>query len=127
MKKEAEAHAEEDKKKKELVDKKNDAESLIFTAEKTLKDAGEKAPADLKSEVEDKSKALKDILETGTKEDLDAKSKDLMDSLQKLGSSMYQQSQAQTPPSDQTADGDQPKPENKGNDKSTPEEGEVVN
>ena len=127
MRAEAEKHASEDSTKKAHIEARNQADSLIFTAEKTLKDAGEKAPADLKSEVEDKSKALKDILETGTKEDLDAKSKDLMDSLQKLGSSMYQQSQAQTPPSDQTADGDQPKPENKGNDKSTPEEGEVVN
>ena len=83
MQAEAEAHAAEDAEKKTKIEAKNQADSLIFTAEKTLKDAGDKAPADLKKEVEDKSQALKDILETGTKEDLEAKSKDLMDSLQK--------------------------------------------
>jgi len=68
--------------------------------------------ADLKKEVEDKSQALKDILETGTKEDLEAKSKDLMESLQKVGAEMYKQ----TPP-----------PAEEKPDAKKPEEGEVVN
>ena len=116
MRKEAEAHATEDAEKKTKIEAKNQADSLIFTAEKTLKDAGDKAPADLKKEVEDKSQALKDILETGTKEDLEAKSKDLMDSLQKVGAEMYKQ----TPPPTEE------KPEDKKEDKKA-EEGEVVN
>jgi molecular chaperone DnaK len=120
MKAEAEKHQAEDLEKKAKIEARNQADSLIFTSEKTIKDAGEKAPADLKKEVEDKVKNLKDILEIGTKEDLEAKSKDLMDSLQKLGGSMYQQ---QTPPPDQN---DQTKKaEDKKEDK--PEEGEVVN
>jgi len=120
MKTEAEKHQAEDLEKKAKIEARNQADSLIFTSEKTLKDAGDKAPADLKKEVEEKVKSLKDILETGTKEDLEAKSKDLMDSLQKLGGSMYQQ---QTPPPDQS---DQTKKaEDKKEDK--PEEGEVVN
>ena len=114
MRQEAEAHAAEDAEKKTKIEARNQADSLIFTAEKTIKDAGDKAPADLKSDVEAKSKALKDILDSGSKEDLESKSKELMESLQKLGGSMYQQ---QTPPAEEP-----PKPDDK-----KPEEGEVVN
>jgi molecular chaperone DnaK len=123
MKAEAEKHATEDSEKKAKIEARNQADSIIFTAEKTLKDAGDKAPADLKKEVEDKVTALRGILETGSKEDLDAKSKDLMDSLQKVGSSMYQQSGPETPP------GATPPPEDKPPGKSgdEPEEGKVVN
>lgn len=121
MRREAEAHSAEDTQKKSQVEARNQADSLIFTAEKTLKDAGDKAPADLKKEVEDKSKALKDILESGTKEDLEAKSKDLMDSLQKLGGSMYSApSEAPQSEGGPAANGTPPK-----SDKA--EEGEVVN
>ena len=62
-------------KKKEMIETKNAADSLIFTAEKTLKDAGDKADSSLKKEVEDKIADLKSVLETGTKEDLE-KNKD---------------------------------------------------
>ncbi|MCL5675651.1 MAG: molecular chaperone DnaK [Patescibacteria group bacterium] len=89
MTKEAEMHADEDKAKKEKVESRNQADTLVFTAEKSLKDAGDKVPADLKKEVEDKTAALKAILDSGTKEDLEAKSKDLSDVLQKIGSAMY--------------------------------------
>jgi molecular chaperone DnaK len=122
MRQEAEAHKAEDEQKKAKIDAKNQADSMIFTAEKTLKDAGDKADAATKKDIEDKVKSLKDILETGSKEDLEAKSKDLMDSLQKLGSAMYSQ---QTPPA-----GDQPKADNPSDapksDGAKPEEGEVV-
>ncbi|MEK7154590.1 MAG: molecular chaperone DnaK [Patescibacteria group bacterium] len=121
MRKEAEAHATEDAEKKSKIESKNQADSLIFTAEKTIKDAGDKAPAELKTEVEDKVKALKDILESGTKEDLEAKSKDLMDSLQKLGAEMYR-----APSEAPQSEGGQTKPEDKKEDKKA-EEGEVVN
>lgn len=118
MRKEAEAHAAEDAEKKSKIESKNQADSLIFTAEKTLKDAGDKASAELKKEVEDKIAALKAILESGSKEDLEAKSKDLMDSLQKLGAEMYKQ----TPPPTEE------KPaEEKPADAKKAEEGEVVN
>jgi molecular chaperone DnaK len=119
MRHEAEAHAEEDAQKKAKIEARNQADSLIFTSEKTLKDAGDKAPADLKSEVETKVKDLKAVLETGTKEDLEAKTKDLMDSLQKLGGSMYQQQQA--------SPAAQPTQEPPKSDDKKPEEGEVVN
>lgn len=121
MRKEAEMNAAEDAKKKAAIEARNQADSLIFTAEKTLKDNGDKAPADLKKEVEDKTKALKDILETGSKDDLEAKSKDLMESLQKLGSSMYQQA-----PDQQGAPQAEPTPEEPKKSEGKPEEGEVV-
>ena len=123
MKAEAEKFAAEDAKKKERIEARNQADSMIFTAEKTLKDAGDKGDAALKKEVEDKVKAVKDILETGTKEDLEAKSKDLMDSLQKLGATMYNQ---QTPPAGDQPTGDATQTPPTG-DAKKPEEGEVVN
>lgn len=121
MRKEAESHASEDAEKKAKIEARNQADSLIFTTEKTLKDAGDKAPADLKKEVETKKQALKDILESGSKEDLDVKSKDLMESLQKIGSSMYSAPSEAKPGEGESTAGptDQPK--------SKPEEGEVVN
>ncbi|MBI2442644.1 MAG: molecular chaperone DnaK [Candidatus Levybacteria bacterium] len=88
MTKEAETHAKEDEEKKEKVEARNMADSLIFTAEKSLKDAGDKVGADVKKEVEEKISALKASLDTGTKEDLEAKTKDLSDSLQKVGQAM---------------------------------------
>lgn len=116
MRHEAEAHASEDAEKKAKIEARNQADSLIFTAEKTIKDAGDKADAALKTEVEDKVKALKEILETASKEDLEAKTKELMDSLQKLGSAMYQKpDEAQNPAEAPKSEGGKP------------EEGEVVN
>lgn len=122
MRKEAELHATEDAEKKAKIETRNQADSMIFTAEKTLKDAGDKASDALKKEVEDKVAALKSILETGIKEDLEAKSKDLMDSLQKLGSAMYQnQPQPDAPKTEgEPATEEAPKSDKKA------EEGEVV-
>src|SRR6185436_4295233 len=61
MKKEAEAHAEEDRKRKETVDMRNQADTLISVSEKTLKDGADKVKAEDKTAVEEKIKALKDI------------------------------------------------------------------
>ena len=101
MQKEAEKFKEEDTKKKESIEARNHADNMIYVAEKSLKDAGDKVKEDIKKEVEDKIKALKDILASGSKEDLEAKTKDLSDTLSKVGQSMYQGQQGQpeaTPP-----------------------------
>src|SRR5581483_5433282 len=85
MKKEAEAHAEEDRKRKETVDMRNQADTLISVSEKTLKDAGDKAKAEDKASVEEKVKALKDVKD---KDDIDAikKAMDaLSEAIQKVG------------------------------------------
>jgi molecular chaperone DnaK len=98
MKTEAEAHKAEDEVKKAQIDAHNQADSLIFTSEKALKDAGDKVKPEIKKEVEDKIKALKDILETGSKEDLEVKTKELSEALQKIGAEMYKNQSASAPP-----------------------------
>jgi len=113
MVKDAQAHAEEDKKKKELIDAKNIADSLIYTAEKSLRDAGDKVPADIKTSVEAKIKALKDVLPNGTLDDLKNKTQELSLETQKIGQAMYgQQGQGGTPRPDGTNPGGGPQPEN---------------
>lgn len=128
MTREAELHAKEDEEKKEKIEARNQADSLIFTAEKSLKDAGDKVADGLKKEVEEKIKALKDILDTGSKEDLEAKTKDLSESLQKVGQTMYQQqgpAQGQEG-AQETPNSEEQKDEKKDKDSDEPVEGEVV-
>jgi molecular chaperone DnaK len=91
MTKEAELHAKEDEEKKGKIEARNHADALIFTAEKALKDGGDKVPSDVKTEVEEKIKALRDILDSGSKEDLETKTKELSESLQKVGEAAYKQ------------------------------------
>jgi molecular chaperone DnaK len=130
MTKEAEAHAEEDAQKKEKIEARNQADSLIFTAEKSLKDAGDKVAEDVKKDVEEKVSSLKAILDSGSKEDLETKTKELSDALTKVGESMYKSNEAgsgSTGQSDQTSQADgEAKPEDSDK-KDEPVEGEVVN
>ena len=94
MVKDAEANAEADKKKREEVDVKNQAESLVFQVEKNLKEHGEKINADDKSKIESDLKDLKEAVE---KNDLDAmkqKIQDLTQSSMKMGEAMYKDQQA---------------------------------
>ncbi len=123
MKKEAELHAEEDKKKKELVEKKNEADSLIFQTEKTLKDAGDKITEDEKKEIEEAVKALKEAKdkEDATVESIDEAFKKAYESLSKYGERLYK---AASEAQQGAPAGDVKKDEPKNGDK--PEEGEVV-
>lgn len=89
MTKEAEAHAEEDKKKKEEIEIRNNADTLIYTAEKSLKDAGDKVSAEIRTDVEQKLNELKSIKDTGSAEDVKAKGDALGEALQKIGAEMY--------------------------------------
>ncbi|MCP6719141.1 MAG: molecular chaperone DnaK [Patescibacteria group bacterium] len=90
MKKEAELHAEEDKKKKELIEVKNTADTLIYAAEKTLKELGEKISPDVKKEIEEKMEGLKKVKESDNIEDIKSKTSDLSQVVQKIGAEMYQ-------------------------------------
>ncbi len=85
MKKEAEAHADEDLKKKELIETRNSAEQLIYTAEKSLKDHGDKVPAETKTEIENKIKELKEAKDKDDKKVIEEKTSALSDTLQKIG------------------------------------------
>ncbi len=128
MRKEAEENAAADSEKKERIEVRNKADNMLYVAEKTLKDAGEKVKPEDKSSVEEKIKALKDILESGSKTDLEAKTNELSDAVQKVGAGMYQQDASnQTPNADpQSADTKETdSTEDKKDDKKV-EEGEVV-
>ncbi|HPN81076.1 MAG TPA: Hsp70 family protein, partial [bacterium] len=93
MKTDAAAHAEEDKKKRELIDLKNQAENLIFTSEKTLRDAGDKVEAETRKTVMDRVEDLKKAKD-GEDKDLLQKNYDaLSQEIQKVGSAMYSSGQ----------------------------------
>ena len=72
---EAEKYKAEDQEKASKIEAKNRADQMIATSEKALKDAGDKAPKEVKEKIEEKVKSLKDILETGSKEELEEKKK----------------------------------------------------
>jgi len=114
MQKEAEEHAEEDKKKKELVEVRNRAEQQIYATEKAISDLGEKAPEDLKSQAEEKMKDLKEELEKedATKESLEEKEKALNEVAMKLGQMVYEQA-AEQQKAEGAADGASENAENK--------------
>jgi molecular chaperone DnaK len=97
MKKEAEIHAEEDKKKREGIEAKNYADSLIYTSEKTLKDAGDKVQAEAKKEIEEKIEALKKVKDGDNIEEIKNKTAELSQAIQKVGEQMYKQNQPGQP------------------------------
>jgi len=101
MKKDAEIHAAEDKKKQEGIETKNLAEQVVYTAEKTLKDAGDKVNADMKKDAETKISALKEAQKADNIDDIKAKAKELSEHMQKIGTELYKnnpQGKPQTPP-----------------------------
>lgn len=121
MVREAESHAASDKKKKEEVETRNMADSLCYTAEKSLRDAGDKVPADVKTEIETKVKALRDVLQTAPVEDLKNKTQELSLSLQKIGQAMYGQN------GQPGATGPQGNPAGSGPQQSGPSDGDTQN
>ena len=120
MKEEAEKYAEEDRKERERIEVRNKADNMIYVAEKSLKDAGDKVSKEVIEEVEAKIKELKEILDKGTKEELEDKINALSQALQKIGQTMYEQSNKQA-----SKDGGEKK--KNGNNEKNVEEGEVIN
>ena len=92
--KEAEQYADDDKKKKELVEAKNQAESMVYQTESTLKEVGDKISADEKKKVEDKVEDLKKAKDSDNLDDIKAKTDALMTELNNLSQKLYQQTQA---------------------------------
>jgi len=105
MKQDAQTHAEEDKKQKEKVEHQNLAETMIYTAEKMLKDAGEKVTAEEKKEVEEKIEALKKVKDSDDHEAIKKAADELSTVAQKVGAKMYQE-QSNRPPSQGGQQGD---------------------
>lgn len=102
MKSDAAAHEEEDKKKRELIETRNQAETLIYTAEKTLSDASDKVDSNLKSDVETKISALKEVKDKDNLEEMKTQLEGLSKSLQEVGAKMYEQASKETAASSST-------------------------
>jgi molecular chaperone DnaK len=97
MKKEAELHAEEDKKKREQVEIKNQADAAVFQTEKLIKDAGDKIKAEDKKELEEKVEALKKVKDGDNFDEIKKKMEELSAVAQKIGAAMYQSAQGAQP------------------------------
>ena len=114
MLKDAEANAADDAKRKELIEIKNQAETLINTTEKGLADYGDKISADEKAKIEADLNALREAIKGENKDDIQAKTQALMQSSMKIGEMMYKDLQANTAgttdtsgkPDDGVVDGD---------------------
>ena len=89
MKRDAELHAEDDKKKKELVEAKNRADALVYTAEKSLRDAGDKVEQPIKDEVNQKIEALKKLKDAEDISEIKNAETALAQALSKIGEAMY--------------------------------------
>src|SRR5487761_1098853 len=89
MVKEAEAHAEEDRRRAEAVETKNRAEHLAYQAEKALKDAGDKVPAELRSDIEGKVAAVRDAITKNDDAAIKSAHDTLQASIQKIGEAVY--------------------------------------
>jgi len=111
MVKDAEIHAEEDKLKKEAVDLKNEADALVFRAEKSLNDFKDKVPKEVAAEIQSKVDACKEALKTEDAEKIKAAKNDLEQSIQKIGEAMQQQAGAPGAPPPGGNNSSQPKEE----------------
>ncbi len=102
MRKEAESHADEDRKRKELIEARNNADNAIYTAEKALRDLGDKVPANVKSQVEDSIGKLRQTTSSDDPAAIKKATEDLFQVVQQIGAAAYgagqQQQPGETPP-----------------------------
>ena len=89
MKKEAELHAQDDKRKRELSEVKNLADNLVYTTEKTLREMGDKVSSEIKKEIEEKVQELKKVKDGDNIDDIKNKTAELSQVIQKIGAEMY--------------------------------------
>ena len=92
---EAEQHAEEDKKRQEEVEIRNNADSMIYTSEKTLEELGDKVQPDQKTKIEDLVKELRDLIAGDDLASIKSKTEELTKAVQEVGAAIYQQAQQQ--------------------------------
>ncbi len=97
MKKEAEEHAEEDKRKKQLIEAKNKAESTIYSVQDSLDEYGEKIDEEEKKKIEDKIEELKEVMDTDDLEKINDKMEELQEASYNLAQQSYQDTQQQGP------------------------------
>jgi molecular chaperone DnaK len=94
MRKDAEAHAEDDRKRKELIEARNNADNTAYAAEKALREFGDKVPAEIKSEIDTKVAEVKKVAESDAVAAIKAATESLGQSIQKIGASVYEQNPA---------------------------------
>ena len=117
MKKEAEMHAEEDKKKKEQIEIKNQADAVVFQTEKLIKESGDKMKPEDKKELEEKLEALKKVKDTDQHDEIKKKMEEMNIVAQKIGAAMYQaqaQQQGGVPGAEQAGQDTPPTPSQEG-------------
>jgi molecular chaperone DnaK len=107
MKREAEQYAADDAKRKEEIEVRNSADSLAYTAEKTLRDHGDKIPADAKQEIDAKIASVKSALQGQDVNAIRNAMQELSQAMQKVGASVYQQP-GQPPPGEEGPGGEEP-------------------
>ena len=108
MQRDAEAHAAEDAKRREEVEAKNAADTMAYTAEKTLREHGDKVPAELKQQTEEKIAAVRSALQSGDINEMRRTTQELSDAMQQVGSAVYQAQQP--PPGAEAPPGEAPPP-----------------
>ena len=113
MRQDAETHAEEDRKRKELIEVRNHADNTAYAAEKSLKEFGDKVPTEVKSEIESKVAEVRSKAQGEDIEAIKSATEALGQAIQKIGASVYQEPDAQADGSSQTGEsgGNEPGPE----------------
>ena len=104
MKKQAEKFSEEDRKKRDLIDARNMADTLVYTTEKTIKDFGDKIKEGDKKEIEEKIEALKKVKDSDNIEDIKKASEELSQAIQKVGTELYKAQQSEQKKQDKEPD-----------------------
>src|SRR5512144_61907 len=90
MRKDAELHAEDDRKRREMIEVRNNADNTVYAAEKAMREFGDKVPAEIKSEVEAKATEVKNIVQSEDVAAIKASTEALGQAIQKIGAAMYQ-------------------------------------
>ncbi len=108
LQREAEMHAAEDAKRREEIEARNIADNLAYTAERTLREHGDKIPSDLKEEIDGKIAAVKSALSGSDIEQLNRAAQELSEAMQKVGAAVYGQTDAPPPPGDEGAAAEEP-------------------
>jgi len=116
MRRQAEAHAEEDQRRRDLIEARNTADNAVYSAEKTLRDLGDKVPEDVKANVEAAIERVQSVHDHEDPAEINREVEALMQALQTVGQAAYSQPQEQqpeqnpsgdqTPPDDDVVDGD---------------------
>jgi len=104
MKKTAEAHAADDRNKKDLIDARNEADTMIYTTERTLRDFGDKINKDAKKEIEEKIEALRNVKDKDDLDEIKKASDALSQAIQKVGSELYKAQKEAQKEEDKTPD-----------------------